>query len=73
MTPEQRADIEQRLADVEEATEQRMHAVADLLPDREQVDERASALSRRAGVHRERAEELRQFRPPDGSGSAAVP
>jgi hypothetical protein len=31
---EQLADVEEKLADVEEATEERMHSVADLVPEK---------------------------------------
>jgi hypothetical protein len=46
---EQRPDLERRIADLEEDTEQRMHSVADLLlPEANRVHERADRLSQRA-------------------------
>jgi hypothetical protein len=60
MGSEQRAQREEAVAAVEEATEQRMHSVAPLLPDPERAHEKASALSRRAAEHLQRAEELRE-------------
>jgi hypothetical protein len=61
-SPDQ-AGREQQLAGVQEGTEQRMHSVADVLPDSELVHERADKLSARAQEHRHRAEELRTSAP----------
>jgi hypothetical protein len=46
------ADSEERLADVQEGTEQWMRSAADLLPDSESVHERADQISARAEQHR---------------------
>jgi hypothetical protein len=51
--------VEKTLADVEKATEERMHSVAELLPDSEEVHERADRLSQRAEEHRRRVEHRR--------------
>lgn len=59
VNPEQRAETEERVAVVEEQTEQRLHAVAPMLPDPGRVHERASALTERAEEHLEEAERLR--------------
>lgn len=56
---ESSADREQRLARLEEDTEQRMHSVADALPDPEAVHERANRISERAREHAEHAAQLR--------------
>ena len=56
---ESRADREELLGRIEEDTEQRMHSVADALPDPAAVHERASRLTERAGEHAQRAAELR--------------
>jgi hypothetical protein len=53
------AAAHEKLADVEEATEQRMHSVADLLPQGEQIHERADRLSESAEKHRRRAQHSR--------------
>jgi hypothetical protein len=42
-----------------EATEQRMHSVADLIPQSEQIHERADRLSESAEKHRRRAQHSR--------------
>lgn len=42
------------LADVEEATEERTHSVADLLPDSKEIHSHANRLSERAEEHRRR-------------------
>ena len=47
------------MAGVEEATEERMHSVADLLPQNEEIHERANRLSERAEEHRRRIEHRR--------------
>jgi hypothetical protein len=60
MTSEQRARAHERLAEVEEETEQRMHSVAESLPDTDRVHERADALSDRARGHAQRARALRR-------------
>jgi hypothetical protein len=50
---DERADLEEKLADLEEATEQRMHSVADLVPQSsERIHERADRLSDRAEERR---------------------
>ena len=59
MTSEQRAQAHERLAEVEEETEQRMHSVAECLPDTDRMHERANALSDRARRHLRRARALR--------------
>jgi uncharacterized protein YecA (UPF0149 family) len=52
-----RADAEEMLADVQEGTEQRMHSVADLIPQKdEEIHERADRLSESAEEHRRQAE-----------------
>jgi hypothetical protein len=57
---EKRADLEKTLADVQEATEQRMHSVADLIPQKEEeIHERAERLSESAQEHRREAEHRR--------------
>jgi chemotaxis regulatin CheY-phosphate phosphatase CheZ len=60
MTPEQRARLEEQVGTVEETTEQRMHAVADLLPDSDDVHERADQLTERSKQHFRRARLLRR-------------
>jgi hypothetical protein len=47
---EARAGREEQLADLEHDTEDRMHSVADLLPNPEAVHERANDISERARV-----------------------
>jgi hypothetical protein len=64
---ESRADREERLAVVQEDTEQRMRSVADALPDPDRVHERADQLSDRARQHQSRAEQLRD--PSSGESS----
>ena len=44
---------------MQEDTEQRMHSVADSLPDSEHVHERADQLSERAAQHRRNAQQQR--------------
>jgi hypothetical protein len=56
---DERAELEEKVADLEEATEQRMHSVAELLPQSEKVHERADRLSDRAEEHRRRVERRR--------------
>ena len=53
------ADREELLGRIEEDTEQRMHSVADALPDPAVVHERANRLTERAAEHARRAAELR--------------
>ena len=58
MSREQRARLEGELAHVEEATEQRMHSVADLIPGKsEEIHERADRLSESAEEHRRRVKQ----------------
>ena len=57
---ERQAGREEQLADVQEATEQRMHSSANVLPGGESVHERADQLSTRARNHRHQAEQLRK-------------
>ena len=60
VSSEQRARLEETLADVEDATEQRMHSVADLVPPRsEESHERADRLSESAEKHRRRVQRRR--------------
>ena len=59
MSFNERPDLEERLAEAEEATEERMHSVADLLPDSEEVHARANRLSDRAREHHRRAQRKR--------------
>jgi len=59
MSSKEREDLEETLADVEEATEQRMHSVADLLPQSQNVHERADRLSENAEKHRRRVQRRR--------------
>jgi hypothetical protein len=59
MSPEDRAHLEEKVAEAEEATEQRLHSVAELLPHPEEVHERANRLSERAEEHRRRVERRR--------------
>jgi hypothetical protein len=60
MSSDERTELEEKLADVEEATEQRMHSVADLIPEKsEEIHERADRLSESAEEHRGRVERSR--------------
>jgi hypothetical protein len=59
VTSEEREHLEEKVADLEEATEQRMHSVADLVPDRDEMHARADRLSERAEEHRRRVERRR--------------
>src|SRR5215208_8145031 len=60
VSSEERERLEENLADVEEATEQRMHSVADLVPPRsEEIHERADLLSESAEGHRQRVQRRR--------------
>jgi hypothetical protein len=60
VSSEKRADAEEKLAEVQEATEQRMHSVADLIPHKdEEIHERADRLSESAQEHRRQAERRR--------------
>jgi hypothetical protein len=65
--PDEPADLEKKLADIEESTEQRMHFVADLIPEKsEEIHERADRLSERAEEHRRLADDNKE----DGSTAA---
>jgi len=60
VSSEERERLEENLADVEEATEQRMHSVADLIPQKsEEIHERADKLSENAEEHRRRVQRRR--------------
>jgi hypothetical protein len=60
VSSEERERLEKNLADVEEATEQRMHSVADLIPPKsEEIHERADRVSENAEEHRRRVERRR--------------
>jgi hypothetical protein len=60
VSSEKRADAKETLAEVQEATEQRMHSVADLIPQKEEeIHERADQLSESAQEHRREAERHR--------------
>ncbi|MGG7381354.1 hypothetical protein ACQ7B2_22280, partial [Escherichia coli] len=62
--PDEPADLEKKLANIEESTEQRMHSVADLIPEKsEEIHERADRLSERAEEHRRLADDNKE----DGS------
>jgi hypothetical protein len=65
---EKRADAEETLADVQEATKQRMYSVADLIrQEDEEIHERANRLSESAEEHRRQAERRRaEDNKPDG-------
>ena len=63
---ESQADREDLLADVQEATEQRMHSAADLLHDPERVHEKAERLSDKAQAHRQKAQDLRSDEASEG-------
>jgi hypothetical protein len=56
---DERTDQEEKVADLEEATAQHMHAIAELLPHGEKVHERADRLSQRAQEHHRRVERRR--------------
>lgn len=58
MDSDARADQEASIAQAEEAIEQRLHALADALPDPDPVHRRADRISERAAVHARRAAEL---------------
>ena len=60
MEPEQRADLEEQIAAVEESTERRMHETAKRLPDPKRVDSRADELTEKARAHLRYARLLRQ-------------
>jgi hypothetical protein len=53
------AELEKKVAEGEEATEQRMHSVAGLLPGGKKIHERADGLSERAEEQRRRLERRR--------------
>ena len=59
---EDRAVRHDRLADVMELTEARMHSTAEVLPEpnRSRRHSRADEISDRAQCHKERAEEIRE-------------
>ena len=60
VSSEQRDRLEEELADVEEATEQRMHSAADLIPEKsEEIHERANRLSESAEEHHRRVQRRR--------------
>jgi hypothetical protein len=60
VSSEERERLEEKLANVEEATEQRMHSVADLIPQgSEEIHERADLLSECADEHRRRVQRRR--------------
>jgi hypothetical protein len=59
VSSDERAELEEKVADLEEATEQRMHSVAELFPQSEKMHERADRLSDRAEEHRRRVERRR--------------
>jgi hypothetical protein len=59
MEPEDRAEIEEQIAAVEETTEQRMHQAAHLLHDSGQVHRRADKITEKARGHMRRAKQLR--------------
>ena len=54
MSSDEPLELETKVAEAEEATEQRMHSVADLVPGGEKIHERADRLSERAEEHRRR-------------------
>jgi hypothetical protein len=58
--PEELERLEEKLAEVQEATEQRMHSVADLVPEKsEEIHQRADRLSESAEEHRRRVQRRR--------------
>jgi hypothetical protein len=60
VSSEERERLEENLADVEEATEHRMHSVADLIPEKgQEIHERADRLSKSAEEHRRRVQRRR--------------
>jgi hypothetical protein len=67
VSSKEREHLEEKVADVEKATEERMHSVADLLPNSDDVHERADRLSERAEEHRRRVERRRADDEQDGS------
>ena len=60
MDPEQRADLEEQIAAVEESIERRIHQAAECLPDPEPVHRRADSLTEKARAHLRRTRLLRQ-------------
>ena len=60
MSTADRARMARKLSEREEDTEQRMHSVADVLPDPERVHERADRLTDQARAHQRRADQLEQ-------------
>ena len=60
VSSEERERLEENLADVEEATEQRMHSVADRVPKKsKEIHECADQLSESAEGHRQRVQRRR--------------
>jgi hypothetical protein len=59
VSSDERAELEKKAAEAEEATEQCMHSVAGLLPGGKKIHERADRLSERAEEHRRRLERRR--------------
>jgi len=59
MDRKQRADLHERVADIEEDTEARVHSVADIAPKAERLHERADRISARAREHRRRADDVK--------------
>jgi hypothetical protein len=59
VSSKERAALEEKVAEAEEATEERMHSVADLVPQSEAIHERADRLSDRAEEHRRHLERRR--------------
>lgn len=60
MDPEQRADLDEQVAAIEESTERRMHEAAERLHDPERVHRRADRLTEKALAHLRRARLLRR-------------
>lgn len=60
MEPDRRADLEERIAAVEESTEQRIHEAAKRLPDAKRVHSRADKLTKKAQAHLRHARQLRR-------------
>lgn len=67
MEPEQRAEIEEKIAAVEEATEQRMHESAHLFHDSPGWHRRANRITQWAQAHLRRAKDIRNEDRPDPS------
>ena len=60
--PDDRAEQEILIGEAEEAIEQRLHALADALPNPDPVHRRADRISERAAAHARRAAELDRSR-----------